>query len=132
MTTPSSALSMLGACSPPWCGTAGPAPELTDVRRFRHAWEKRASIELRAGSPDAIDAYQDHERIAEGDRDQMLDALHLAWKADTESGWTSLMIASDLGTVSELNARARANRVTAGAGDRGRVDGGRRWDRRGR
>ena len=93
----------------------GLAPELTDVRRFHHAWEKRASIELRAGSADAIDAYQAHERIAEGDRDQMLDALYLAWKADTESGRTSLMIASDLGTVSELNARARANRVTAGA-----------------
>ena len=93
----------------------GLAPELTDVRRFHHAWEKRASIELRAGSNDAIDTYQAHERIAEGDRDQMLDALYLAWRADTESGHTSLMIASDLGTVSELNARARANRVSAGA-----------------
>jgi conjugative relaxase-like TrwC/TraI family protein len=93
----------------------GLAPELTDVRRFHHAWEKRASIELREGSAEAIDAYQTHERIAEGDRDQMLDALYLAWKADTESGQTSLMIASDLGTVSELNARARANRITAGA-----------------
>ena len=93
----------------------GLAPELTDVRRFHHGWEKRASIELRAGSADAMDAYQTHERIAEGDRDQMLDALYLAWKADTESGQTSLMIASDLGTVSELNARARANRVTVGA-----------------
>ncbi len=93
----------------------GLTPELTEVRRFHHPWEKRASIELRAGSADAIDAYQAHERIADGDRDQMLDALFLAWKADTESGQTSLMIASDLGTVSELNARARANRVTAGA-----------------
>ena len=104
----------------------GRAPELTDVRRFHHAWEKRTSIELRSGSADAIDAYQAHERIAEGDRDQMLDALYLAWKADTESGQTSLMIASDLGTVRELNARARANRVTSGAvtGDGLTVAGG--------
>ena len=58
MTRPSSALSMPAACSPPWCATAtGSAPELTDVRRFHHAWEKRASVELRAGSADAIDAY---------------------------------------------------------------------------
>ena len=28
------------------------------------------------------------------------------------------MIAGDLGTVSELNARARADRIAAGAGDR--------------
>ena len=48
----------------------------------------------------------------------MLDALYLAWKDDTEAGQTSLMIAGDLGTVSELNARARADRVAAGAGDR--------------
>jgi ATP-dependent exoDNAse (exonuclease V) alpha subunit len=93
----------------------GLAPELTDVRRFHHAWEKQASVELRAGSADAIDAYQAHERVAEGNRDQMLDALYLAWKNDTVSGQTSLMIAGDLGTVSELNARARADRIATGA-----------------
>jgi conjugative relaxase-like TrwC/TraI family protein len=93
----------------------GLAPELTDVRRFHHLWEKRASVELRMGLSDAIDAYQANERIADGDRDQMLDALYLAWKDDTESGRTSLMLAGDLGTVSELNSRARADRVTAGA-----------------
>ena len=93
----------------------GLAPELTDVRRFHHSWEKRASVELRKGSPDAIDAYMAYERIADGDRDQMLDALYLAWKDDTESGQTSLMIAGDLRTVSELNDRARADRVAAGA-----------------
>ena len=93
----------------------GFAPELTDVHRFHHAWEKRASVELRAGSPDVIDTYQDHERIADGDREQMLDALYAAWRKDTTDGRTSLMIAGDLGTVSELNARARADRVAEGA-----------------
>jgi len=93
----------------------GLAPELTDVRRFHHLWEKRASVELRQGSPDAIDAYLANGRIADGDRDQILDALYLAWKDDTESGQTSLMIAGDLRTVSELNDRARADRVAARA-----------------
>jgi conjugative relaxase-like TrwC/TraI family protein len=88
--------------------------ELTDVRRFRHDWEKRASVALRVGSSDAIDDYQAHERIASGTRDEMLDALYGAWKGDIEAGALSLMIAGDLGTVSELNARARADRVTAG------------------
>ena len=49
-----------------------------------------------------------------GDREQMLDALYAAWKDDIEAGLTSLMIAGDLGTVSELNARARADRFAAG------------------
>jgi conjugative relaxase-like TrwC/TraI family protein len=93
----------------------GLAPELTDVRRFHHLWEKKASVELRKGSPNAIDAYQANERITDGDRDQMLDALYLAWKDDIESGHASLMIAGDFRTVSELNDRARADRVAAGA-----------------
>jgi conjugative relaxase-like TrwC/TraI family protein len=93
----------------------GFAPELTDVHRFHHAWEKGASVELRAGFPDVIDTYQDHERITDGDREQMLDALYAAWRKDSTDGRTSLMIAGDLGTVSDLNARARADRVAEGA-----------------
>ena len=92
----------------------GLAPELSDVRRFHSAWERRASVELRAGSEDAIDAYEAHDRIVSGDRDEMLDAVFAAWKHDIASGRTSLMIAGDLGTVSELNARARADRISAG------------------
>jgi conjugative relaxase-like TrwC/TraI family protein len=128
--------------------------ELTDVRRFNHDWEKAASVGLRAGSPDAIDDYQAHDRITSGNRDEMLDALYVAWKGDIETGQVSLMIAGDLGTVNELNARARADRVasgqvaqdglamaggtTAGVGDRvvtrqnnRRLSTGRQWVRNG-
>ena len=93
----------------------GLAAELTDVRRFVNPWEKTASVELRAGSPDAIDAYASHGRVVGGSRDEMLDALYGAWKQDTEEGKTSLMIAGDLGTVGELNARAQADRMAAGS-----------------
>ncbi len=92
----------------------GLAPELSDVRRFHHAWERRASVQLRAGSEDAIGAYEAHDRIASGERDEMLDALFAAWQRDVAAGRTSLMIAGDLGTVRELNARARAERIAAG------------------
>ncbi len=91
----------------------GLAPQLSDVRRFHNVWEQRASVELRAGFEDAIDAYEAHDRIVSGDRAEMLDAIFAAWKRDSESGRTSLMIAGDLGTVSELNARARADRISA-------------------
>jgi hypothetical protein len=70
----------------------GLAPALSDVCRFTHIWEKEASVELRAGSPDAVDAYAAHGRISEGSRDEMLNALYLEWKEDTEAGRTSLMI----------------------------------------
>ena len=74
----------------------GSAPELSDVRRFHYDWEKRASVELREGSVEAIDVYGAHDRIRSGDRNQMLDALYLAWKDDTEAGLRSMMIAGDL------------------------------------
>jgi hypothetical protein len=104
----------------------GLAPELTDVRRFVKAWEKEASVELRAGSSDAIDCYESHGRVTGGTRDEMLDALYAAWKLDIEEGKTSLMIAADLGTVGELNARAQAHRIAAGSvtGDGVTVSGG--------
>jgi conjugative relaxase-like TrwC/TraI family protein len=90
-------------------------PELTDVRRFAAEWEKQASVELRTGKPAAISAYNAQGRVAEGGRDAMLDALYAGWKADVAAGRTSLMIAGDRATVTDLNARARADRVLAGA-----------------
>jgi conjugative relaxase-like TrwC/TraI family protein len=92
----------------------GLAPELTDVRRFASEWEKAASVELRLGRETAIHSYQARERIDSGDRDEMLTAAYRAWKADEADGKRSLMIAADLATVSDLNARARADRVAAG------------------
>jgi conjugative relaxase-like TrwC/TraI family protein len=89
-------------------------PELTEVQRFDAAWEKAASVELRLGYEHAIGTYEAHSRVAGGDREAMLDALYRAWRADVGSGRTSLMIAPDAATVSELNARARADRVAEG------------------
>ncbi len=90
------------------------APELTDVRRFHNAWEKAASIRLRVGDTAAIDAYMSHDRIQSGDRDEILDALYAGWKHDTGAGLASLMIAGDTDTVTELNRRARADRIASG------------------
>jgi conjugative relaxase-like TrwC/TraI family protein len=104
----------------------GLAAELTDVRRFVNHWEKTASVELRTGSPDAIDAYASRDRVVGGNRNEMLDALYGAWKEDIDEGKSSLMIAGDLGTVGELNSRAQADRIAAGSvsGDGVTVCGG--------
>jgi conjugative relaxase-like TrwC/TraI family protein len=93
------------------------APELSDVRRFTHQWEKAASIQLRIGLEDAVDAYHRHDRIAGGDREAMLDRLYQAWKADIDRGKKTLMIAADQETVRALNDRARADLAAAGAVD---------------
>ena len=87
---------------------------LHDVRRFRHEWERTASVQLRAGDPTAIDTYTAHGRVEGGDRESMLDLLHAAWATDVRAGRTSIMVASDAQTVTDLNDRARATRVRAG------------------
>jgi conjugative relaxase-like TrwC/TraI family protein len=90
------------------------APQLTDVRRFRHEWERTASLALRDGRPPAADPYFAHGRVYDGDRDTMLETLYQAWRADTRAGRSSMMVAADAQTVRELNERARAELVAMG------------------
>jgi hypothetical protein len=90
------------------------APELTDVRRFSFEWEKAATVELRIGSDRAIEIYEEHGRIADGTREEMIEAIYRAWREDTDGGKESLMIAPDGATVAALNERARTDRITAG------------------
>ena len=92
----------------------GDAPELGVVRRFRHEWERDASLHLRAGRRTSIDTYQVHGRITGGPREEILDRLYAAWRADIDAGRTAVMVAADATTVAELNSRARANRVASG------------------
>ena len=87
---------------------------LHDVRRFRHEWERTASVQLRAGDPAAVDTHTAHGRVEGGDRESMLDLLHHAWVTDVRAGRTSIMVASDAQTVTDLNDRARATRVRKG------------------
>ena len=90
-------------------------PELTDVRRFSSEWEKAASVELRLGNkarPSTPTRPTTASQPATGR--VLLDAIYAAWKADVEAGKSSLMIAGDTATVTELNRRARADRVAEG------------------
>lgn len=90
------------------------APELLDVRRFRNDWEKRASLQLRLGEADAIDAYIAHDRVIDGSHEQILDAAYRAWLADRDAGTVSVLIAETRETVTVLNERARSDRILTG------------------
>ncbi|GAB3930384.1 hypothetical protein GCM10029976_032100 [Kribbella albertanoniae] len=90
------------------------AAELSDVWRFTNPWERDASLALRAGHFDVIDAYDEHDRLAAGPADEMEDAAYQAWRADIHTGKISLLIAADNATVARLNARARLDRITTG------------------
>jgi hypothetical protein len=90
------------------------AAELTDVWRFTNPWERDASLALRRGDLTTIDTYDDHNRLTAGSSDAMEDAAYKAWRADTNTGKTSLLIAADNAIVARLNARARLDRITTG------------------
>ncbi len=84
------------------------------MRRFTAEWERSASVELRSGEVAPLAAYAEHGRIEGGAREELLDAVHAAWREDVAAGKTSLMLAADGATVAELNRLARAGRVAAG------------------
>jgi len=91
------------------------APTLHDVRRFRHEWEREASLAIRSGAPSAADTYMRHGRVEAGGREDMLDLLFDAWQTDTTAGLRSVMLAADAQTVADLNTRARTRRIAVGA-----------------
>ncbi|MFC4613579.1 ATP-dependent RecD-like DNA helicase [Cellulomonas algicola] len=92
----------------------GPAAELTSLWRFSQPWEARASLELRRAHPAALDAYEAHGAIACGGHDAMLDAATDTVTTASEHGRVAVLQAVDNRTVRELNARIRADRITAG------------------
>lgn len=87
---------------------------LFEVHRFHDEWEREASLALRNGEEEAIAAYLGHGRVVDGDHIDMLESAYAAWLTDTRSGRTSLLIAGDNTTVTELNQRARFDLVGSG------------------
>jgi conjugative relaxase-like TrwC/TraI family protein len=90
------------------------APELTDVHRFTHPWEKTTSLDLRHGRTGAIDTLIEHGRVYGGEQDAMADAAYAAWREDTRAGRASILVAEARETVTQLNERARADLILDG------------------
>ncbi|WP_090584813.1 MobF family relaxase [Arthrobacter subterraneus] len=96
------------------------APELVDVHRFTHEWEKTASLALRHGRAEVIDTYIDHDRVTGGEADAMSDAAYTAWRVDRAKGLVSVLIAESREDVATLNHRARADLILDGVLQPGR------------
>ena len=100
----------------------GPTAELTSLRRFRHPWEARASLQLRRAQPAALDAYDAHGAFVGGSREQVLDAAVRGYLAAGAEGRVSVLQAADIRTVRELNAMTHSVRVREGTVRPGGVD----------
>ena len=93
------------------------APELIDVHRFLHEWEKTASLGLRQGDPESIDLYVAHDRVREGSTEAMADAAFEAWRADARAGRVTVLISDSTDAVASLNVRARTELILEGRVD---------------
>lgn len=90
---------------------------LDQVWRFKNDWEADASLRLRQGDTDVLAEYAEHGRIHGTAETDAADSAYTAWKADTDQGMKSILIAANNATVAELNERAHHDRVLAGEVD---------------
>ncbi|MUK03018.1 relaxase domain-containing protein [Vibrio cholerae] len=94
------------------------AVRLEEVHRFRTEGESEASLALREPPAAGVDApfhwYLENKRVTAGTTEAMTQDALGAWMADTQAGKTSLLVATDNATVTDLNARAQVARIATG------------------
>ncbi|TCJ89923.1 MobF family relaxase [Nocardia alba] len=85
--------------------------DLTTVMRFTDLGERAASLAVRDGDPAGLAYYTDHDRIRTGSLDAVVEQAYLAWAADIDAGRDSALLAPTRELVTDLNSRARTDRL---------------------
>ncbi len=81
--------------------------QIATVQRFDQAWERQASLRLRAGERDVLAEYDQRGRILDGTREEMAAAACRRWLGDFLSGHDTLLLATTNVQAAELARRAR-------------------------
>ena len=87
------------------------ALQLSELMRFADPAEGAASLALREGDTAALGFYLDRDRVHVGDLATMTDQVFDAWQTDRGNGLDAIMLAPTRDLVSELNQRARTDRL---------------------
>ena len=90
------------------------AVELDQVHRFRHHWERQASLRLRTGDPAALLEYDRRGRIHSGSQQHMEIEIIRAWWEARQRGETVALMANNTETVTRLNQLAQQTRIHTG------------------
>jgi conjugative relaxase-like TrwC/TraI family protein len=93
---------------------------LAEVRRFAQGWERKASLQLRAGDMAAWAEYGSRGKVKEGPQDRVYDRAVSWWLTDISQGKTSLLLAATNEEAARLAGLARERRI-----ERGQIPGGR-------
>jgi conjugative relaxase-like TrwC/TraI family protein len=88
--------------------------ELATIHRFVNRWEQRATLQLREARPDALDSYEQHDRIHPGDLEAHLETIADRWIDHHHAGQRVAIIAETNAHVDILNAAIQARRRDAG------------------
>ena len=80
---------------------------LTEVRRFRHAWERDASLRLREGDIEALAEYAARGRVCHGPRDRVYDDAVTLWMSDYLRDQDTLLLAASNEEAAQLARLAR-------------------------
>ncbi len=105
------------------------AIELDQVHRFRHHWERQASLRLRTGDPSVLAEYEQRGRLHGGTHEQMETEIINAWQQARSRGETVALMANSTDTVAQLNRLAQHTRIKIGEldPDAPRMRGGDEW-----
>jgi conjugative relaxase-like TrwC/TraI family protein len=87
---------------------------LTEVRRFRNAWERDASLKLRDGDVAALAEYDARGRIYHGPQDRVYDDAVRNWSADLRAGKDTLLLAASNEEAAHLARLARERLIRLG------------------
>lgn len=99
----------------------GRVHELATVHRFTHRWEQTATLQLRAASTEALDAYLAHGRVIAGDVDTHLTSIADAWIAHHSAGHQVAVTAETNQHVDALNLVIQGRRRSEGELDSDRI-----------
>ena len=88
--------------------------ELDQVHRFRHHWERQASLRLRTGDPGVLAEYETRGRLHDGTRDQMEAEVITTWQQARGQGESVALMANTTDTVDRLNRLAQHTRIMLG------------------
>lgn len=90
-----------------------PTVQLEHVHRFARAWERQASLALRAGQPDALAAYDKHGRLHAGTRRTIETQVVDRWDDLRRHGTVAVLCATNE-TARQVNTRIQHRRLESG------------------
>ena len=90
------------------------AVELDQIHRFHNDWERKASLQLRTGNPDALGDYEQHGRLHGGSAQEMESKIIAEWTAARSRGETVALMANSNQAVNRLNQLAQVTRFMDG------------------